>query len=133
MNNNITKGHLEMLNNDYEESCNMFLHALMAIWNLDPKRGFWVGDVVGDVYCYNDDGFIGMDDIRFVVNNNISQEYFEEWMEYNTWARTMGFYAPDLKRWAGGCVRIDEQTRDKLSQMKYELDTLIDETREKFG
>jgi hypothetical protein len=55
-----------------------------------------------------------------------------EWLDYCTWAAEFGQNRPNLDAWCKGCPRVDVVTQEKMSAMKFELDKLIRETKEKF-
>lgn len=132
MNNNMTKGHLKLLQEQYDKACNAYLNALLNIWELDAYYGFWVCEEVGGLYSYGDNLFINMDEIRYVVENNVSRKTFDEWTEYCLWAKDFEQSTPSLKSWCMGCPRVDEATQEKLTAMRNELNELIKETKAKF-
>ena len=133
MGRNITKAHLRMLKENYEKACNDYLHVLARMWEWDCKSyGFWIGDEVGGIYSYGEQLFINMDNIIYVVENDISYSTYMEWLDYTVWASEFGQSIPNLKSWVSGCPRVDQATQEKLSAMKYELAKLMEETKNKF-
>ena len=129
----MTKGHLRILRENYEKACNAYLLALANVWGWNCKSyGYWVADEIGGVYIYADDTFINMDDIIFCVENNISEQTYNAWQDYCIWADEFNQHKPNLKSWIMGCQRVDEETQKKLTDMKRELETLMQETKEKF-
>ena len=129
----MTKAHLRLLRENYENACNAYLLALANMWEWDCKSyGFWIGDDVGGVYSYGDSTFIGMDDIIYCVENNISESAYIEWQEYCLWAKDFYQIVPNLKSWCMGCQRVDKATQEKLTAMRNELNELIKETKAKF-
>lgn len=133
MNNNISKAMLRVLREDYEKACNGYLVTLLNMWELYASYGFWVSDEVGGVYSYGDTGlYLNMDDIIYVVENNISEQSYQEWLDYCVWASEFNQTVPNLRAWHHGFPRVDEATQEKLSEMRYELDRLIEKTKGKF-
>lgn len=133
MNNNISKAMLHALREDYEKACNGYLVTLLDMWELDAHYGFWVSNEVGGTYSYGDTGlYLNMDDMIYVVENKISPQSYREWLDYCIWAEEFNQTVPNLRAWHHGFVRVDEATRKKLSDMKRELNKLIEETKEKF-
>lgn len=132
MNNNLTKGHLAILRDNYEKACKDYLNALKAIWDYDTTYGYWVSDEIGGTYCFDSDIFINMDDIIYCVTNSISRETYAEWLDYCVWAADFNQTTPNLKSWCMGCPRVDKATREKLTDMQMDLLKLIRETKEKF-
>ena len=121
-----------LLQEKFEEVVNGYLLELCNMWELDPANGWFVGDEVGDVWCYGDYIFIGFDDMRYVVENDVSYETYDEWQEYCLWAKDFEQVVPNLKSWCMGCPRVDEATKEKLTAMRNELNELIKETKAKF-
>lgn len=133
MNNNISKAILRALREDYEKACNGYLVTLLNMWELDASYGFWVSDEVGGTYSYGDTGlYLNMDDMIYVVENNISEQSYQEWLDYCVWASEFNQTVPNLRVWHHGFPRVDEATQKKLSEMRYELDRLIEKTKGKF-
>ena len=133
MNNNISKAILRALREDYEKACNGYLVTLLNMWELDASYGFWVSDEVGGTYSYGDTGlYLNMDDMIYVVENNISEQSYQEWLDYCVWASEFNQTVPNLRAWHHGFPRVDEATQKKLSEMRYELDRLIEKTKGKF-
>ena len=129
MNNNMTKGHLKMLKEDYEKGCNQYLLALLNIWELDSHYGFWVGYEVGEVYCYGDNIYMDMQQIIFCVENNVSEEKFMEYLDYCLKCKEYNFNIPNLPSYFKGCPTIPKETFDKLDAMKADLNKCIDDVK----
>lgn len=134
MNNNMTKGHLSILKENYENACNGYLTALLNMWELDSYYGYWVADDVGGVYSYGDTGlFMNMDEIIYCVNNNISSDTFRDFLDYVVWAHEFEQTTPTLKQWCEGVFSaIDIETRNKLSDMKAEMQQMMTELNRKY-
>ena len=130
----MTKAHLRLLRENYENACNSYLLALANMWEWDcsGNYGFWIGDDVGGIHSYGDCTFINMEDIVYCVENSISEKTYDEWQEYCLWAKDFEQVVPNLKSWCMGCPRVDEATQEKLTAMRNELNKLIDETKAKF-
>ena len=120
------------LHDNFESVVNGYLLELCNMWELDGKKGFFVGDSVGDVWCHGETLFINFDDIRYVVENDVSYSTYMDWMDYCVWAADFNQTIPNLKSWCNGCPRVDVVTQEKLSAMRYELEKAINETKEKF-
>ena len=133
MNNNMTKGHLAILRENYEKACTGYLNALKAIWDCNSIYGYWIGEEIGGTYSFDSALFINMDNIIYCVNNNVSRETYEEWLDYCVWAGEFDQITPNLKSWHKGCPRVDKATRDKLTNMQMNLQKLIHETKENFN
>ncbi len=67
------------LKSDYENACNNYLMQLLNDWKV---CGYWVGDEIGGVYCFNDDYFIGLNDIIYCVDNDIELDSYIDFSDY---------------------------------------------------
>ena len=71
----------EKLKTDYIKS----VGAYMEVWC--DKHGFeyddteWIGDDVGTIYLAGD-YFIGFNDVRYDIDNNLDEPVFLEWYDY---------------------------------------------------
>lgn len=109
----------------YEKGCNTYLLALANAWEWDCKAyGYWVADEVGGVFSYGESIFINMEDIVFCVENDIDENEYTDWQEYNVEANEFGFDFINLKSWHMGCPRVTRETFDRLRKMKQ---TMMDE------
>lgn len=118
------------LNKDFERACNSYRCALERMWGLNPACGYWIGDDVGGVY--DNDGYVtlSMDEIIYCVENDITEEEYDEWSEYNIKAHEFNFDFINLKSWHMGCPRVPEETFERLRGMKQGLaDAIIEEKK----
>lgn len=123
---------LRQLKAKHEEVCNGYLLELANMWEIDNLGyGFWVGGEIGGVYAYGDT-FLGMDEIRFCVINNVTREQYDEWTEYCTWASSFGFSTPTLQSWLNGCERVSEEKKEELNEMKRRLEKAIEDEKSRF-
>lgn len=129
MNNNMSKDMLDHLRKNYEKACNAYLVALLDVWELDPHYGYWIADEVGGLYAYGDCVFINMQDIIYCVENNVSYNTYMEWLDYCTWAEEFGQDTPNIESWCMGCPRVSDEEQKKLTDMKLELNKLMEETK----
>lgn len=80
---------VRMANNDtlksvFEHCCEEYRRRLCEQWELGFDFSWWVVNRPGDVLCLNDMEYsLGMDDVRYFVDNNISYSEFTEWWDYN--------------------------------------------------
>lgn len=110
------------LKEDWEKTCNSYLTELLRAWELDAHYGYWIGDEVGGVWDYGDGSIdIGMADIIYCVDNDVTREQFDEWSEYICDASEFNMNTPNLKSWIRGCPRTSKETFDKLKKMKADL------------
>lgn len=115
---------------EYEQSCDGYLRELLRMWDLDSYYGYWIGDEVGGVYDYADGSIdIGMADIIYCVENDVTREQFDEWSEYICDASEFGFETPNLRSWMHGCPRTPEETFERLRKMKRELANEIERVK----
>ena len=122
------------LREKFNEVCNGYLLELANMWELDCKEyGYWVGDEIGGTFSYGDSGlFIDLDNIIYCVEHDVTYSQYMDWLDYCVWAAEFEQPVPNLKSWCMGCPRVDAATQEKLSSMRFELEKLIQETKDKF-
>lgn len=109
-----------------------YLCELLNMWELDSYYGYWIGDEPGGMYDYGDGTFtIGMDDIIYCVEHDVTKEEYMEWQEYCCDAAEFGFDTPNLKSWMMGCPRTPEATFKRLRKLKADLNNAINEEQER--
>lgn len=116
-----------LLKKDYERACNGFLVELLNMWELDSFYGYWIGDEIGGVYAYGDRIFINIDDIRYCVENDIEENEYIEWQDYCVFANEFHQTIPNFPSWHKGCPRLSEGEKQKLRDLKKELENTINE------
>ena len=124
----------EELKTSYEKVCNDYLYKLLDNWNLDEhsNTGWWIGDEVGGMYCLNDDTFINIDDIIYCVNNDITEDMYNEYIDYITKCNDFGFGTINLNAFMKGAPRISDEQFKKLYILKNNLDDEINNIKENF-
>jgi hypothetical protein len=122
---------VEKLKLDYEKVASQYVKALENMWEI--SEGYWVGNEVGGLYCFNDTGALNYGDLVFIVNNSVPFETYLEWEDYNTKANDFGFSYINLKSWIQGCPRVPEETFNRLYKMKQELMEEINNEKEKYN
>ena len=122
-----------MLKEQWEKACNGYLVELLRMWELDAYYGYWIGEDIGGVYDYGGGMFtIGMNDIIYCVEHDVTEKQYMEWQEYICDAAEFGFDTPNLKSWMMGCPRTPPEVFEKLRKMKAELNEAIKAEKEKF-
>ena len=121
------------LKEQWEQACNGYLVELLRMWELDAYYGYWIGEEIGGVYDYGGGMFtIGMDDIIYCVEHDVTEKQYMEWQEYLCDAAEFGFDKPNLKSWMMGCPRTSPEVFEKLRKMKAELNEAIKAEKEKY-
>ena len=120
------------LKEQWKQACNGYLAELLRMWKLDAFYAYWIGDDVGGVLDYGGGDFtIGMDDMRYCVENDVTQEQYIEWQEYCCDAAEFGFDLPNLKSWMMGCPRTSPEAFERLRKMKAELNEAVNVEKER--
>lgn len=122
-------GDLRQLRLDYERIAERYTDALNKSFGLDPDEGWWVGDYIGSMYCNGDLFSVTFDNMILIVDLGISKEEYLDWVEYCSWAHEFGQTEPNLKSWHAGCPRHASQTIKRLTDLKQELITAINELK----
>lgn len=127
----ITSAVKAKLRSEFERACNSYRHALERMWDLNPADGYWIGDEVGGVY--DNGGFVtlGLLEMIYCIEHDITQEEYEEWSDYNIKAHEYNFSYIKLEAWHTGCPRVPQETFDRLREMKDGIDTLVEDVKSK--
>jgi hypothetical protein len=120
------------LKEQWRQAVRGYQAALLNMWELDAHYGYWIGGEEGSVYDYGDGMFtIGIDDMIYCVDHDVTQEQYMEWQEYICDAREFGFDTPNLKSWMRGCPRTSATTFDHLRCLKNNLNEAVQEEKER--
>lgn len=114
-----------LIRNRYEKVCNEYVAQLCSMWNREPSYGWWVHNYVGGVWCYGDFISLNMDDIVYIVNNNIQEEDVVNWLDYASIAARYELDCPNLKSWINGFTGLSEEEIKKLQKPKKNMDYKI--------
>ena len=121
-----------MLKEQWEKACNGYLVELLRMWELDAHYGYWIGGEEGSVYDYGDGMFtIGIDDMIYCVDCDVTREQYIEWQEYFCDATEFGFDTPNLRSWIRGCPRTSKETFDTLRMLKQRLQDAVEEEKQR--
>ena len=127
---NMNKAHIKLLKENYEKACNDYVQALLSLWSLDGFYGYWIGGEVGGVYDYGDGIFtIGMQDIVYCVEHGVTEQEYEDMLEYCCKCAEYNLPKMNLNAWHKGAPRHDFT---KLDALKKDLDDAIDNEKNKF-
>jgi hypothetical protein len=115
----------------YDTACNGYRDALLSLWELDWHYGYWNSDEPGTIYHYGEVHNLTMEEIIYIVDNDIEEAEVIVWEDYMLDAIEFGFDVPNLMAWHRGCPRIPNATFDRLRQMKTDLEKLVDDEKER--
>ena len=125
----MNNAHKELLKENYEKACNDYVRALLTLWDLDGFYGYWIDDV-GGIYDYGEGMFtIDMQDIVYCVENGVTEQEYEEMLEYCTKCSEYNLPTMNLNAWHKGAPRHDFT---KLDALKKDLNDAIDTEKNKF-
>ena len=119
------------LKEGYETMCNNYRDALLRMWELDGHYGYWNSDQPGTIYHYGEMHNLTMEEIIYIVDNDIEEAEVMVWEDYMLDALEFGFDVPKLMAWHRGCPRIPNATFDRLRQMKADLEKLVDDEKDR--
>lgn len=121
----------QQLKKDWKQACHGFLVELLRMWELDGYYGYWIGDEVGSIYDYAGELCIGMDDIIYCVEHDVTEEEYREWSDYCVEASEFGFTTPNLKAWHMGCPRTPPEVFERLRKIKADLAKAVEEEKQR--
>ena len=115
----------------YEKVCNYYKDELLRMWELDGHYGYWNSDQPGTIYHYGEVHNLTMEEIIYIVDNDIEEAEVMVWEDYMLDALEFGFDVPNLMAWHRGCPRIPNSTFNRLRQMKADLEKFVDDEKER--
>ena len=113
----------------YDAACNAYLNALLTMWELDAHYGYWTSDRPGTIYHYGETHNLAMDDIQYIVENDIPEDEVFQWEDYLLDAHEFNFPLPNLDAWHHGCPRTPQSVFDRLRSLKKNLENAIEEEK----
>ena len=122
----------QQLKEQWRKAVRGYQAALLNMWELDAHYGYWIGDEEGGVYDYGDGMFtIGIDNMIYCVDCDITREQYEEWQQYICDASEFGFDTPNLRSFVRGCPRTPAETFQHLRELKATLNDAIRDEKER--
>ena len=115
----------------YETMCNNYKDELLRMWELDAHYGYWNSDQPGTIYHYGEVHNLTMEEIIYIVDNDIEESEVMAWEDYTIDAIEFGFDTPNLMAWHRGCPRVPMETYKRLRQMKASLEKFVDDEKER--
>jgi hypothetical protein len=101
------------------------------MWELDAHYGYWNSDHPGTIYHYGDTHNLTMEEIIYIVENDIEEDEVLEWEDYCLDAYEFNFTTPNLRAWHMGCPRTPQETFDRLRQLKSDLAKAVEEEKQR--
>lgn len=120
-----------MLKEQYKKACNGYLVELLRMWELDAYYGYWNSDQPGTIYHYGETHNLTMEDIIYIVENDIKEDEVLEWEDYCLDAYEFNFTTPNLRAWHMGCPRTSKETFDHLRSLKKDLADAVEEEKQR--
>lgn len=128
----MNKAHKELLKKNYDDACEAYVGEMLAAFEIDRENCFWVADEVGGVFMVGDMLSLNMQEIVYIVENDIAYDDCVDWQDYNLLANEFNFNMLNIKAWHKRAPRVPQETFDRLRKMKDELENLCEETKNKY-
>lgn len=113
----------------WNEICFQYVEAFCQRHGYTPECDAWVGGEVGTTICIND-MYIGMDEIRYDVDNKVPVEKFEEWywksldvyeLTGEKWLNYPSFCKGAPDPWPDERLNKIRESKKKIDKLKQEL------------
>ena len=114
----MTNGILETIKSDFERVAIQYADALCEFFELDNDESWWIGDDIGGVYCNGDMFSFTFQEIRYVVDNQISKDVYLEYDDYVKFCIEFNQTAPNLMSWVNGCPRHSKEEIQHLRDLQ---------------
>ena len=120
-----------MLKKQYEKACNGYLVEMLNMWELDAHYGYWDFDQPCTIYHYGETHDLSMEDIIYIVENDIEEDEVLAWEDYCLDAYEFKFTTPNLRAWHMGCPRTPPEIFERLRALKADLGKAVEEEKER--
>lgn len=110
----------ESLRETYKHVCNGYLHSFCFSYKLDYSDSSWVADEQGTVACIGD-YYVGFDDIRYCVDNDVPFETWIQHYDYLLDAEYLGLPLINLPSWCKGAPRASKEQIAHLKELREDL------------
>ena len=113
------------LKEQYDELANAYAQKFCEIYGFedyDTHMSIWVADDPGEIACIGD-YYIGYNEIRYCVDNQIGWETFDSWYHYRLDCGMIDhdISTPNLDSWVKGCPRMSEEDLEELRKSKLRM------------
>ena len=118
---------IEKLRVDFEKAVNKYVAAFRKQFDIESSYTYWVGGRTGlDVFIFLDTHTTNLDEIIYIVENNVTYEEFCEWESYNCFAIEFNQRTINLKSWHMGYHGLTEEQQQRLIRLKAELNEAME-------
>lgn len=114
----------------FNEICNKY--ALQFATKHEYPFDGWVADKAGEVATMGDYS-VDFSEIKYDIDNNVDVNEYDKYYEYCLEVGMLNLTTPNYESWCKGCPRVPQEIVDKIRKQRYELNTLIKETKELYG
>jgi len=120
------------LKQTYESSCNNYLRLFLEKHGYEYDPNLWVGGSVGTITEVSD-LFVGMEDIRIDIDQNVPEEEFIKWYDYSLRLHSLGCSGvPNYSSWLRRCPIKTEEEILEMEAAKKRIDDLTEEFENKY-
>ena len=121
----------KVLRCQFAVACNGYLNELLRMWELDAHYGYWNSDQPGTIYHNGETHDLSIEDIIYIVENDIEEDEVLAWEDYCMDAYEFKFTTPNLRSWHMGCPRTPPETFERLRQLKADLAKAVEEEKQR--
>jgi len=115
---------------NYNRACEAYLEDFCEKHGYDYEDNMWVGNHVGWI-AEIADLYIGLDDIRTDIDNNVPEDEFIKWYDYSLRLGMLNAHYPNYESWLKNCpikseeeILAMEDLRNKIENLKSDLEIL---------
>ena len=119
---------IKKLREAYEKAVNDYVAAFLKQFDVDDYYTYWVGGRVGlDVLTFLDLHAVNLDEIIYIVENNVTYDEFCEWESYNIFAMEFNQNKINLQSWHMGYHGLTKEQQQRLIDLKADLNAAMEE------
>ena len=110
---------MTQLQQNYLKIREEYIKKFLSILEIEDPLATHSPGEYGDIIFINDDICVSFDDIRYVVDNDISNKTFFKWYDYCVEAGCLGFITPNLPSFVKGCpIRSKKELKEAAKKRK---------------
>ena len=121
---------LNAIREKYEEAVDMYVSAFLRHFGISQAYTWWVGGRKGhDAFFFNDCHSVSIEDMVFILENNVSFDEFLQHEDYCVRCINCGLEPMNIKAWHKGAPKYSEEKLQRIESLRKELNELIEETK----
>ena len=117
----------EILRRRFDEAVNGYVAALCKLWDIEKQSTWFPADDTTGPVCLDTGEAVSLNDMIYVVENDITQKEYMEWADYCTECSSYGLDTVNLQSWHKCAPRIPQTALNKLNELRKRFEDAVEE------